>query len=320
MTHVLALDIGGTKLAAGVVDDAGKVAGFQAAPTMNHEGPDPVIARLFALARRALRAAPGPPVAAVGIACGGPLDGRRGVIMSPPNLPGWDRVPIGPLAEAEFGVPFVLLNDATAAAWGEYRFGAGRGPRSMIYLTVSTGVGGGAVVGGRLHTGTTGNGGEFGHVMVRPGGRACRCGRVGCLEAYASGTSIAERADERVRRGEATVLAGDEPLTSAAVASAARAGDRLAAEVWDEATRCLGDALTDFVNVFEPGIVVLGGGVTRAGEQLLGPVRAIVERNAISPAVLSYASAGEAAGVVGAGAVALDYMSAGPHQELRLGR
>jgi glucokinase len=316
VTRVLALDIGGTKLAAGVVGDAGDVAGFQAAPTLNREGPDRVIARLFKLARRSLRAASGPPASAVGIACGGPLDARLGVIMSPANLPGWDQVPIGPLAEAEFGVPFVLLNDATAAAWGEYRFGAGRGQASMIYLTVSTGVGGGAVIGGRLHTGATGNGGEYGHVIVRPGGRACRCGRVGCLEAYASGTSIAERACERVRRGEATVLAGDGPLTSAAVASAARAGDRVAAEVWDEATSCLGDALTDFVNVFEPGVVVLGGGVTRAGEQLLGPVRAIVERDAMSRPRFSYATAGEAAGVVGAGAIALDRAAAGTTEEV----
>ncbi|NUS04009.1 MAG: ROK family protein, partial [Nonomuraea sp.] len=197
---VLSLDIGGTKLAAGVVTGDGRVHGWQYAPTRREEGPRRVLARLFDLGRKAVAEAGPPEVAAVGISCGGPLDSAAGVLECPPHLPGWIDVPVGAMAAEAFGVPSVLENDATAAALGEFRYGAGRGTRTMLYLTLSTGVGGGAVIDGRLHRGAAGNGGELGHVTVRPGGRRCSCGRHGCLEAYASGTSIAERAREALAR------------------------------------------------------------------------------------------------------------------------
>jgi glucokinase len=188
----------------------------------------------------------------------------------------------------------------------------------MIYLTISTGVGGGIVIDGRLYRGSLGNGGEFGHLTIDCNGRRCHgCGRLGCLEAYVSGTSIAERARAALaERTRESVLAGLDDITAADVAEAACAGDALAEEVWDATTVALACGLTSIVNIFEPELVVLGGGVTRSGNQLLGPVREAVRTTAMSPAgraaeiVLS--ALGDHVGVVGAAAIAFEQVSSGP--------
>jgi glucokinase len=318
---VLALDIGGTKLAAGVVGADGTVLSFATCPTGVQDGPDAALGRLFELGDKALAdagAAPGR-LRGTGIGCGGPLDSARGVLLRPPHLTGWVDVPITALAAERYGMPAVLDNDGTAGAAGEWRFGAGRGCRHLLYLTVSTGIGGGAVVDGRLFRGAAGNGGEPGHVTVRPGGRPCKgCGGSGCLEAYASGTSVAERAAEAVAaataEGRSTVLSGCDPLTAADVSAAAAQGDPVAAAVWNETLEALGTGLTSLVNVLEPELVVLGGGMTRSGEQLLGPVRRTVTARAMGPAAravrLVRASGGDRAGLLGAAAVALERLPA----------
>ncbi|MFD7923826.1 ROK family protein [Streptomyces sp. NPDC059740] len=325
---VLALDIGGTKLAAGVVRRDGTALSFRTCPTRVDEGPEACLERLWRLGADALRAAGlGPDQAAArllgcGIGCGGPLDPVRGLLLCPPHLPGWRDIPVTDLAAETFGVPAVLDNDGTAGAAGEWRFGAGRGSRHLVYLTVSTGIGGGVVIDGRTYRGAAGNGGEPGHVTVRTGeGRLCRsCGREGCLEAYASGTSIAERARQAVAaataRGEATRLAAAGPLTAAEVARAAREGDPLAVRVWDETTALLGQGLASVVNLYEPELLVLGGGVTRAGEQLMAPVRQAVAGLAMGPAARAVrvvrAATGDRAGVLGAAAVAFERLSEAP--------
>jgi glucokinase len=315
---VLALDIGGTKLAVAVVTGDGTTHGWQSVPTRRDEGPDRVLRRLFDLGHRAIDEAGLGPVAAVGISCGGPLDAAAGIIESPPHLPGWVNIPINALAEAEFGTEAVLENDATAGALGEHLYGAGVGASTMVYLTISTGIGGGAVVDGRLHHGSAGNGGEFGHVMVVRGGRLCSCGRHGCVEAYASGSSIAERAREALAGADgSSALAGLAEVTAADVSAAAAAGDPLARRIWDETTDALGSAVTDLVNVFEPELVVLGGGVTRSGAMLLEPIRAQVGAEAMGPAArtahVEIARLGDAVCVVGAGAVALERIAGGTH-------
>ncbi|MEV7990603.1 ROK family protein [Streptomyces sp. NPDC086077] len=312
---VLALDVGGTKLAAGVVRGNGEVRSFVTCPTDIAGGPEASLARLFDLGKHALDQAgvePGDAPARLlgcGIGCGGPLDSARGVVLCPPHLPGWVDVPITRLAESTYGLPAVLDNDGTAGAAGEWRFGAGRGTRHLAYLTVSTGIGGGFVVDGRTYRGAAGNGGEPGHITVRSEGRPCRgCGRTGCLEAYASGTSLGELAREAVGRGEYTSLPQD--ATAADVAREARAGDPLAARLWDEATALLGQGVTSIVNLYEPEVVVLGGGVTRAGEQLLAPVRSAVAGLAMRPAARAVrvvpAANGDRAGVLGAAAIAFE--------------
>jgi glucokinase len=194
-----------------------------------------------------------------------------------------------------------LENDATAAAAGEHRWGAGAGVSNMVYLTISTGVGGGVVIDGSLYRGSMGNGGELGHVTVDWHGRPCRgCGRLGCLEAYVSGTSIAERAQE----------AGLSFTTAEDVAAAARRGDAGAKAIWDETVEALACGVTSIVNLFEPELVVLGGGVSLSGEQLIGPVRDAVRSSAMRAAgdaadVVASAFR-EQVGVVGAAAIVYD--------------
>jgi glucokinase len=300
---VLAFDIGGTKLAAGVVAPSGQVHSFGVTPSEIDRGPDEVLSRLFALGRRvvAQSGVAWGEIGSVGIGCGGPLDRERGLLLAPPHLPGWHDVPVTALAEREFERPAFLDNDATAAAAAEHRYGAGVGTENMVYLTISTGVGGGVVLGGRLYHGAAGNGGELGHVTVDWHGRPCRgCGRRGCLEAYVSGTSIAERAVE----------AGLSLGTAEEVAAAARAGEPGAAAVWDETVEALASGLTSIVNLFEPELVVVGGGVARSGEELLGPARAWVLEHAMGPAGRSVdvvkAALGDQVGVVGAAAIVYD--------------
>jgi glucokinase len=297
---VLALDIGGTKLAAGVVDGSGRVHSFVVEPSRAERGPEAVLERLFELGRRAVGESqlPWAEIAAIGIGCGGPLDADRGVLLSPPHLPGWHEVPVTAMAEHVYERPAALENDATAAAAGEHRYGAGAGTRNMVYLTISTGVGGGVVLDGSLYRGASGNGGELGHVTVDWRGRLCRgCGRRGCLEAYVSGTSIAERAREA---GLGAVSAED-------VAAAGRDGDPVAAAVWDETVEALACGLTSIVNLFEPELVVVGGGVSRSGEQLLGPVREQVRAKSMEPAgraaEIVRSALGDQVGVVGAAAI-----------------
>jgi len=300
---VLAFDIGGTKLAAGVVDRAGGVHSFAVVPTDAARGPEDAMRRLFDLGRNVVdeSGVPWEQIGLIGIGCGGPLDPVSGHLIAPPHLTGWVDVPLVARAEEALGRPAVLENDATAAAAGEHRFGAGAGTRNMIYLTISTGVGGGSVVDGRLYRGASGNGGELGHVTVDWQGRECRgCGRRGCLEAYVSGTSIAERAAE----------AGLTGATAADVAAGARAGEPRAVAVWDETVEALACGVTSIVNLFDPEMVVIGGGVSATGEQLLAPVRERVHAQAMSPAggtvEIVTAALGDRVGVVGAAAIAIE--------------
>ncbi|MQA24721.1 MAG: ROK family protein [Micromonosporaceae bacterium] len=310
---VLGLDIGGTKLAAGVVEASGRVRSFLAAPSLARQGARVTLDRLFELGREAVARAGTnhAGLAGVGIGCGGPLDPFRGVLLCPPHLPGWVDVPITAWAEDALGLPAVLDNDATAAAAGEHRFGAGVGARNLVYLTISTGVGGGVVIDGKVYRGAAGNGGELGHVTVDRNGRPCRsCGRRGCLEAYVSGISIAERAAEALAAGATSQLTAVTEPTAVDVQRAALAADPVATAVWNATVEALACGLTSIVNVLEPELAVLGGGVTRAGEQLIGPVRQAVLRQAMAPAARAVrivrAGLGDRVGVVGAATIAFE--------------
>jgi glucokinase len=245
---------------------------------------------------------------AVGIACGGPLDTRSGVLLGPLHLPGWDHVEIVRVAEARFGVPAVLANDASAGAWGEFRAGAAKDAGSELYLTVSSGLGGGAVLDGRLLVGATTNGGEFGHVCVRPGGRRCTCGRLGCAEAYVAGTQLVQRAKEALAAGRTSALADEADLDARAIVRLA-ASDGLARELWADALDCLGQVVTDLVNVLEPEVVVLDGGLTHE-DALVDGVRDRVGREAMTPirrvVRIERAALGGTAPAVGAGLLALE--------------
>jgi glucokinase len=313
--HVLALDVGGTKLAAGVVARDGTVRSKRVAPSRVEDGPDAMIARHLELGREAVAASglPWSGIGAVGIACGGPLDPQAGIIQSPLSLPGWDDIPLVAIVSDALGRPAVVDNDATAGALAEWWYGAGarREVRNLVYLTISTGVGGGLVLDGRVYRGTAWNAGELGHLTVDYRGRRCACGRRGCLEAYASGTNIAARAREALEAGdEPSTLRSIAPLTARDVAEAAAAGDAVANRIWTETTEMLGSAIANILDVFNPELVVLGGGVTRAGRQLLDPVRDIGLGLAMPPAARSgdvvLAGLGEDLGVVAAAALAFE--------------
>ncbi|HEU4674026.1 MAG TPA: ROK family protein [Candidatus Limnocylindrales bacterium] len=323
--RVLALDVGGTKLAAAVVDGTGRVAGFRAVPADRHDGPDAMIERHVALGREVVEDAAGgdwDSIDVVGVGVGGPLDPERGIVHSPPNLPGWDRIPLAEIVAAAFRRPTYVENDATAAALAEAWWGSGRGCGTFVYLTISTGIGGGIVVDGRLLRGANGNAGELGHISVDYRGWPCSgCGRRGCLEAFASGTNIAQRAREAIEAAVAAghperadgllALAGSaQAITAEHLSAAAASGDPLATEIWNATTEVLGAGVATILDVFNPDRVALGGGVTRAGDALLVPVRRAALVAALPPAAsaaeIVIAELGDRVGVAGAAAIALE--------------
>ncbi len=272
---VAGIDIGGTKIALAVADLDGRVLEQTRFPARTSErGPHAIMEEALAGIERMLGKT-GARLAAAGIGCGGPLDRKRGLILSPPNLPGWDEFHVVRLVEERLGVPALLDNDANVAALGEHRHGAGRGYKHLVYITQSTGIGGGVIVRGELVHGVCDGAGEVGHMTVLPDGPECGCGGRGCLEALCSGTGIARRARERLAAGEASSLSSLSPseVTARAVAEAARAGDAVGAAVWDEMIHYLAVGVGNLFNVLAPEAVVIGGGVSEAGEQLFGPLR-----------------------------------------------
>lgn len=280
---LLALDYGGTKHAAALLR-AGEGAWAAHARVYVPPGADAGYDQttMLRLARELLARTPGR-LAAVGVSFGGPVDGRRGSVRLSYHVPGWEETPLADRLQAEFGVPAAVDNDANAAALGKWRRGAGRGCESLLYITISTGIGGGWVLGGRIWGGADGMAGEIGHVMVRPGGAACDCGRAGCLEAEACGRAIARTAQERLAAGGAQwaagsallALTGGNPaaITAQHVARAAEAGDPLAQSVLDAAAAALGAGIAGAVNLMNPERVVLGGGVTKSGPRWWRVVR-----------------------------------------------
>jgi glucokinase len=309
---VLAIDIGGTKLAAGIVDTEGRILARGEVPTLAAQGLETVLGRIVELGRNLLSRpeVADVPVHRVGVGCAGPVDLKAGLVFNPPNLPGWTRVPLTDHIQRALELPTVLENDANAAALGEFRYGAGRGARSIVYMTVSTGIGGGIILEGKIWHGLKDAAGEIGHVTVCPDGPLCGCGNRGCLEAMASGTSIARRAREAVAAGRQTGLSEIPALTSADVVRLARAGDVVAREVWDSAVRYLGIGVAAVITILAPERVVIGGGVTRAGDFLFQPVREEVRRRVklvpVELVPIVPAALGPDVGILGAAAVALD--------------
>ncbi len=294
MRWVIGIDIGGTNLVTGAVaEDGSRVAGAHSQPTQVERGPDAIIAHLVAMVaetrRRLERDDPGAEVLGVGVGVPGPLDIRRGIVLLTPNL-GWTDLPLQDRLAEGLRLPTVIDNDANAAVLGECWVGAAQDARYVIGLTIGTGIGGGIVIDGQLYHGASDAAGEFGHVTIDVNGPKCACGNHGCLEAFASGRNIARRAVEQLARGgESRMLAmvdGDlERITAQLVFDAAAQGDELAGRVARETARYLGIGIANFVNIFNPDVVVVLGGVTHAGDLLFVPLRREVERRAFKPAV-----------------------------------
>ncbi len=313
---VIGIDLGGTKISTALVNHSGEIITHDYRETCAAEGQQAIVKRMLDAAREVMARAEATPaqVAAVGIGAPGPLEIETGMTMSPPNLPGLNHTPLKQLIEDGLGIPAFLEKDANAAALGELRFGAGKGAKHMIYITASTGVGSGLILGEKLYYGANGMAGELGHTTVLPNGPLCGCGNRGCLEALASGTAIARRACERVARGVPTLIAdlaeNDRGcITAELVAEAAAQGDTEAREILAEAMNYLGIGVANLVNLFNPQLVVIGGGLANIGETLFEPVRRAVDRCAFpKPAQtvqVVQAELGDYVGVLGAAAVAL---------------
>jgi glucokinase len=292
---VVGVDLGGTSIVVGTVpEDGSALYGFDAQPTPVAAGPDAVADRIVEMIRASIDATrkelgPGIEVAGVGVGAPGPLDTARGIVIVAPNL-GWKDMPLRDRVAHATGLDTTLENDANCATLGEWWRGAAQDVRFVAGITIGTGIGGGIVLDGRIYHGASDVAAEFGHTTIDITGRRCKCGNYGCLEAYASGPAIAARAVEELQAGTPSAIPRyvDNDLgrvTAATVYQAAQDGDELAQEVVRDTARFLGAGVANLVNILNPEVVVLAGGVTQAGERLFAPLRIEVKRRAFRPAV-----------------------------------
>jgi glucokinase len=281
----VAIDLGGTQVRVALADRELNLTGIIKEPADHSNGPRGIVhqvARMFETSLGETGTARGAVQRGV-VASPGPLDTSTGIVYGAPNMPGWeDEVPLKEMAEETFGFPIKPVNDANVAAAGEFRRGAGRGTRNMVYLTVSTGIGGGVIIEGRLLEGTRGMAGEIGHITIDMHGPVCNCGNIGCLEALASGTNIGRRFREALNAGEQSAVSGwldGRQATAIDVSRGAAEGDPLASRIWSDCMTALGFGVVSCIHIFNPDIVVLGGGVTNAGDAVFDPVRDVVRRH-----------------------------------------
>ena len=315
--YIVGVDLGGTNIVAGsVTEDGSRSVVTRNELTRADQGADAVVDRIArmidtviaeTIAETGARKAD---FLGVGVGAPGPLDRARGIILTTPNL-GWTNFPLRDVIHARVGLEVSLDNDANCATFGEWWQGAAKGARNVVGMTIGTGIGGGLILDGRLYHGSSDVAGEIGHTTIDITGRRCKCGNYGCLEAYASGPSIAERAREALGGDEDSLLfslvEGQlDRLTAALVYDAARKGDHLALDVVRETARFLGAGIANLLNVFNPDVVVLAGGVMQAGVALFEPLKKEVRRRAFRAAVdrcrIVPGSLPGTAGVVGAAA------------------
>ncbi len=248
-------------------------------------------------------------VRAIGVAAPGPIDTDKGIIYSAPNIPGWENLPLRDLLEDVFHVPVRLGNDANMAALGEWKYGAGIGHNDVLYFTISTGIGGGVISAGRLLVGAWGLAAEVGHVTIDPNGPLCGCGIRGHLEAFSSGTAIARYVASELADGVPSILPASPAPTTLEIAAAAHNGDPLAKAAFDRAGYYLGLGVANYLHIFNPSILIFGGGVSRAGGLLFDPMRAALKSQVLSPAyvdrlAVAQAALGDDGGLLGALALA----------------
>ncbi|MBK9740667.1 MAG: ROK family glucokinase [Actinobacteria bacterium] len=305
----IGVDIGGTKILAGIVTDEGDVVSTARRPTPRNDAND-VLDLVAEVVNELVESTP-EPIVGVGLGVAGLVDADRSRVYFAPNLR-WSQVPVRALLEASTGLPVVVENDGNVAAWGEYVYGAGRGVRDLILVTVGTGIGGGIVIDGALFRGAHGVAGEIGHINAVPDGRPCGCGRNGCLEQYASGNALVREARllaaERRSEAGALLALGDgtpEGVQGVHVTEAAKAGDPVATEAFSVVGTWLGRGLADLAATLDPEVFVIGGGVSDAGDLLLASARQtladklIGQQNRPAPLV-RVAELTNSAGLVGA--------------------
>jgi len=282
---VLAVDLGGTKVIAAIISS--KVIAKEYQLTLADEGPQSVIKRILSTIDHllSLRNLDPSQLGSIGIAAAGAIDSEKGLVTLSPNLPGWRDIPLRDMVGEKYGVNTFLINDASAAALGEHQFGAGKGVNNLVMLTVGTGIGGGIIINGKLYLGSSGSAGEIGHMTIDVNGPKCSCGNIGCLERLVSGKAVAEEAIRRLSQGERsslTEIVGGKvkSITAEKVSLAAQNGDSLAQDVISKAAIYLGIGLINLVNIFNPEMIIIGGGLAKMGDLLLEPARRAVRERA----------------------------------------
>jgi glucokinase len=316
---IAGIDIGGTKIAIALETIPGERISSRQFPTHVELGPEIILGNIVS-AIREMSAEAEVRLMAIGLCCPGSVDVERGLPLWPIHLPGWHEFPVARLMEERLRVRTLIENDAKLAALGEYTYGAGRGFRDIVYMTISTGIGGGIIINGEILHGLGNGAGEVGHTIVLPDGPLCGCGLRGCLDALCSGTAIARRACELLAKGRPSIIremvGHPDEVTAQLVALAAQRGDHLAREIWDEMIHFLSIGIGNLITILAPEAVILGGGVAASGEQLLGPLRPLIrQRVTMLPVerveILQAALAGES-GVYGALAIARRSVPANP--------
>lgn len=309
--HVIAVDLGGTNIRVAAISGAGEMKHRTQAATRSEEGPEAVIRRIGTLIEQVSKVVGQDGDLSVGVASPGPLNPRTGVVHYTPNLPGWRDVPFVDLLTTQIGRRVTLANDGNCAALGEARFGSAHGVENLVYLALGTGIGGGIISEGVLIDGKNGLGAEVGHITIALDGPRCTCGSIGCLEAFASGWAIQRDAEavattadgDRMRE-----LAGEGEIHAGVVAKAAQEGDRAAQMILERAGRALGAAMGSFINLFNPEMIVIGGGVAALGDLLMEPARRAMPTHSFidmrQDVELTYSSLGHDTGLFGAAALA----------------
>ncbi|MCK9520291.1 MAG: ROK family protein [Dehalococcoidia bacterium] len=308
---VVAADFGGTNLRSALVNEAGDVVERIDRSTPAEASPDAILREILQLFRDIVARAPAPPVsAALGVP--GLIDADQGMVILAPNVAGFRNLVLTAPIEEQLGIPVFIENDASAAALGEFRFGAGRGTRHLLHATLGTGIGGGIVIDGRLYRGARGLAGEIGHVIIDPAGPRCNCGSRGCLESMVSGVAFAERARRVLATGSSPLLqeiVGARDPSAADLQAAAEAGDKTCEAEIRHGGHLLGLGLGSLVNVLNPEAITLSGGLLNMGDMLLGPMKESMHSIAYGPAsgtIVRISSLGDEAGLLGAAAVAFE--------------
>lgn len=284
---LVGVDIGGTKVAAGLVNAAGEISSQVRVPMVANSSAGEGLNAVFAAIELATTGAAGK-VAGIGICAPGPLDPKTGVVLNPPNVPCWRNFPLAESVQRKYSVPVKVDNDANAAALAETRWGAARGYRHVFYATIGTGIGTGIVFDGKIYHGHTGSAGEGGHVSIDYRGPICRCGKPGCIEILASGTAIAQRARDRIKAGEISSIlemaGGDaNAITGKTVAKASEAGDALAKKILGGAAEMLSIWLSNMIDVLDPDVIVIGGGAAPLYRPYFDEISARVQQITLNP-------------------------------------
>lgn len=305
----IGIDLGGTNIAAGVVDEGQHIVAEVSLPTGAERPAEAVVADICRAAEKAMEKAgiTAAHCASVGIGSPGTCDSANGVVVRAYNL-GWFNVPVCSMVTARLGLPCRLSNDANCAALAETVAGGAVGCRNMILITLGTGVGGGIIIGGKIYDGMRGAGAELGHTLLVLDGEPCTCGRRGCWEAYSSATALIRQARQAAAEHPESLLAGAEEITGKTVFDAADRGDETANAVVDRFCDYLGAGVTNIVNALAPEVILIGGGISRQGERLLAPVRRYVEKNCFGGKdgaipIIAAARLGNDAGIIGAAAL-----------------